>query len=235
MLTIVSGYWNISKSKYTLDDYRKWMTKTLRINCPYVFFGNKDTIEFVKKIRYDLPTYYIELEFEDFYCYKFRNNILDMIPHVPCKDINIIWNEKVFLIHRAKQINPFNSEYFMWIDAAIYLYRNIEPSKNIYPNHIKINNIPKNKFLFCSSDRPYFEKHKVHPNHYYHYISGNFMIHIDLIDNFSKIYKEYVDKYLSHINWINTDQKILTHIYNDYPELFYKISDGYGNVISYFE
>ena len=205
MLTIVSGYWNISKSKYTLDDYRKWMTKTLRINCPYVFFGNKDTIEFVKKIRYDLPTYYIELEFEDFYCYKFRNNILDMIPHVPCKDINIIWNEKVFLIHRAKQINPFNSEYFMWIDAAIYLYRNIEPSKNIYPNH------------------------------YYHYISGNFMIHIDLIDNFSKIYKEYVDKYLSHINWINTDQKILTHIYNDYPELFYKISDGYGNVISYFE
>ena len=61
------------------------------------------------------------------------------------------------------------------------------------------------------------------------------MIHIDLLDDFFKIYKEDIDLYLSHMNWVNTDQKILTHIYNDYPDLFYKISDGYGTIITYFK
>lgn len=47
-VTAVSGYWDI-KSKYKSSSYTDWMRNSLKINCPYVFFGNKKTIEFVKK------------------------------------------------------------------------------------------------------------------------------------------------------------------------------------------
>ena len=57
------------------------------------------------------------------------------------------------------------------------------------------------------------------------------MIHKNIVNYFSTLYKEYIDKYLSKANWIFTDQKILTHVYNDHPELFYCFYHGYGSII----
>ena len=57
MLTCVSGYW-IIKNKHG-DMFNKWFNNTLKINCPYVFFSDKETIEVIKNYRQDLPTYYI--------------------------------------------------------------------------------------------------------------------------------------------------------------------------------
>lgn len=229
-VTAVSGYWDI-KSKYKSSCYTDWMRNSLKINCPYVFFGNKKTIEFVKKIRAELPTYYIEMEIEDFYTYKYKNMVLPHPIHSPSTELTLIWDEKVILIEKAKNINPFNSEFFIWIDAGIFVYRHSPPPITVFPNPSKILSLPKDKFIFSTSDNPVFEKHKVHDNYYYHYISGTFMIHKNIVNYFSTLYKEYIDKYLSKPNWIFTDQKILTHVYNDHPELFYCFSHGYGSII----
>ena len=88
-VTAVSGYWDI-KSKYKSSCYTDWMRNSLKINCPYVFFGNKKTIEFVKKIRAELPTYYIEMEIEDFYTYKYKNMVLPHPIHSPSTELTLI-------------------------------------------------------------------------------------------------------------------------------------------------
>ena len=54
-LTCVSGYWRI-KNKHD-NKFENWFNNTLKINCPYVFFSDKETIE-IKKYRGDLPTQY---------------------------------------------------------------------------------------------------------------------------------------------------------------------------------
>ena len=56
-LTCVSGYWN-TKNKHG-DKFNSWFQNTLKINCPYVFFSDKETIEIIKKYRQNLPTFYI--------------------------------------------------------------------------------------------------------------------------------------------------------------------------------
>ena len=38
-MTCVSGYWRISNKHGNKFD--NWFNKTLKINCPYVFFGDK--------------------------------------------------------------------------------------------------------------------------------------------------------------------------------------------------
>ena len=41
-LTLVSGYWVIP-NKHD-NKFFEWFDRTLKINCPYVFFGNEESI-----------------------------------------------------------------------------------------------------------------------------------------------------------------------------------------------
>ena len=226
-LTCVSGYWKI-KNKHG-DNFNNWFHNTLQINCPYVFFADKDTIGMIKKYRGDLPTHYIECNIEDFYTYKHRDKMVIDPVHCPSIELNLIWNEKIFLIQKAAKLNPFSSSHFMWVDAGICTYRNNAPPKEPFPNLDKLNRLPKDKFIFTSSSGDYDES-KIQKNNYYHYVSGTYLLHHGIIDNFVGIYQQYLDKLVDK-NMIWTDQVILTHIYKDHNYLFYKLSDGYGVII----
>jgi hypothetical protein len=228
-LTCVSGYW-IIKNKHN-NSFINWFEKSLRINCPYVFFGNKESINLIKKYRRELPTYYIEMNIEDFISYKYKNNMITHNVHCPSIELNLIWNEKIFMIKKALEINPFSSDFFAWVDSGICVYRNKSPPKIPFPNISKLNNLPKNKFIYSSSspnfDKTNFKKGKYH---LYHHICGtSYILHKDIINQFVMLYNKYLK--LIDKNDIWTDQVILTLIYQEYPELFHKYSDGYGTIV----
>ena len=136
-VTCVSGYWKV-KNKHG-NQFNKWFKNSLKINCPYVFFGDKETIENIKKHRIGLPTYYIELNIEDFVTYEYRHNMTTHKDHCSSVELNLIWNEKIFMIQRALKINPFSSEFFTWIDAGLCMYRNSKPPTRPFPNVNKLN------------------------------------------------------------------------------------------------
>lgn len=69
-LTCVSGYWKI-RNKHG-NSFDNWFHRTLKINCPYVFFADLDTIQLIKKYRGDLPTHYITCKITDFVTYRFK-------------------------------------------------------------------------------------------------------------------------------------------------------------------
>jgi len=234
-LTIVSGYWKFT-GKYSSDKFENWLNNTLCINCPYVFFGNEESVNIAKSIRKDLPTHYVIMEISEFYSYRFKDNLQIMPPHVPSIEVNLIWNEKVNLVEKAKEIDPFGSDFFMWVDAGIYQYRERKPSIEPYPNQEKLKTLPIDKFIFSTSDFPDFEEFKVRDNNYYHYISGGcFIMHKSFVNLFAELYRKYIDKYLSQNNWVNTEQKLLTHMYTEHRDLFYCLIVGYGNVVKELE
>ncbi len=226
MLTCVSAYWNISNKHG--DKYIKWFKNTLKINCPYVFFSDKNTIELIKKYRKDLPTYYIELNIKDFYTYKYKNKMITHPYHCPSIELNLIWIEKLLMIQKAFNINPFNSKFFMWVDAGLCIYRKKKPPLTIFPNIDKLNNLPNNKFIFTSTDE--YNESFVKLDKYYHYISGTYLLKKTMINKFVNIYKSYLDKLINKNN-IWTDQVILTHIYKDNKDLFFKLGEGYGKIV----
>lgn len=164
-MTIVSGYW-IVDNKHD-DKYNKWFVNTLSVNCPYVFFGDKNTIEIIKQYRKNFPTYYIECDIKDFYTYKYLDNFIIDKDNCPSKELNCIWNEKIFLIQKAKNINPFNSKFFMWLDAGICSYRDKKPPLKYFPNRHKLKDLPTNKFIFTSSDSENYDRKSV-GNYNYH-------------------------------------------------------------------
>ena len=225
--TIVSGYW-IIKNKHTEADFKKWFKNTLSINCPYIFFGDKQSIELVKQYRTG-PTVYVELNIEDFITYKYYNLIGTHEFHAPSKELQLIWHEKIFLMERALKLNPFDSEWFLWVDAGICTYRNQSPTSDKWPDQIKLKTLPKDKVIFTSSN-PYA---KIKDGIYYHYISGTYMIHSYLLESYAALYLDTLSDYLTKdpLNWIYTDQVIHTYIFNEYPNLFYCLGQGYGTII----
>jgi hypothetical protein len=129
----------------------------------------------------------------------------------------------------------FDSEFYCWIDAGICIYRDIMPTSKKFPNINKLIKLPKDKLLFSSSDCETFMPHMANNFYYYHYISGTYMLHKSFIDTFLGIYKSYLDFYLPKKDWKNTDQVILTYIYAQTPELFFKLAHGYGAILPLLE
>ena len=228
LFTCVSCYYNV-KNKYNDSCYLKWFENTLAIQCPYIFFTTKENIELIKKYRKELPTYFIEYNIEDFYTYSFKEKMITHPIHCPSVELNLIWNEKIFMMEKAKELNPFQSEWFQWIDAGIFIFRDKIPPQITYPNKDKIKFLSKNKFIYCSSNY-YIEKY-VKPEVYYHHVSGTtFILHKNFLSKYVEIYKEFLE--LIDTNNIWTDQVINTHIYKKYPELFFHISCGYGEIVN---
>jgi hypothetical protein len=207
----------------------EWFKYTLSINCPYVFFTTKDNIQLIKSFRKDLPTYFIETKIEDFYTYKFKNKMISHEIHCPSVELNLIWNEKIFMLQKGYNINPFNSDWFIWIDAGISNYRNIPPPTQKFPNKELLMTLPKDKFIYSSSED--YNESLVTKTNYYHHITGTYILHKNIINKFANIYKIYLEKLIDQNN-IWTDQIILTHIYKDNSTEFFKLGDGYGEVIN---
>lgn len=229
-LTCVSGYWKI-KNKHN-NKFEDWFNNTLKFKCPYVFFSNKETIKLIKKYRGDLPTHYIECDIKDFKTYKFKDRMITHPKHCPSIELNLIWNEKIFLIEKAIELNPFKSEYFMWMDAGMSCFRNKMPPPIPFPNINKLDKLPKDKFIYSSSHNfTYNEKFVKGHYHLHHHVSGTYLFHKNLINKLVDIYKKYLS--LIDKNDIWTDQVIWTLIYKDNKELFFKLCDNYATIPFY--
>jgi hypothetical protein len=227
-LTIVSGYWPV-ENKYG-DKYKEYFQRTLQLDCPYVFFGTKESIELVKPFRGSLPTTYIECGLDEFYTRRYKEAMFTDSVHCPSKELNMIWNEKLFFIQKAAALNPYGSEFYAWVDAGLTKYRDEPLPTGPFPNREQIAKMPHNKFIYTSSSYPYNAR-MVRPTSYYHHISGVFCLHRSFIDTFVELFKEYLAKYIPRRQNIYTDQVIYTYIYQDFPGLFHKVEDGYSMLI----
>lgn len=226
-LTCVSCFFPV-KAKH--PSYYNWFANTLAVNCPYVFFTNRETVDIIKLFRKELPTYYILYELEDLYMYRYKDRLLANPDHCPSVEVSIIWNEKIILMEKASTINPFNSEWFKWMDAGMSIYRLKKPPSYPFPLEDRLAHLPKDKFIYSLSDP--FIPHLITETNYYHHVSGTFLLHKSIIPMFAVIYKLYAEK-LFHSQNIWTEQVLLTHIFKDHPQLFYKLGDGYGIVSQY--
>jgi len=233
MLTCVSCFYKVT-NKHN-DSYYGWFHNTLAIQCPYVFFSDKEGIELIKSYRKELPTYYIECNISDFYTYAYKDHMTTDPIHCPSVELNLIWNEKLFMIEKAAAINPFNSDWFKWIDAGTCTYRERLPPQCPFPNPDKLAELPTDKFIYSSSYE-FTMKDATTFNHYHHISGTSYLMHKSMISTMIGLYKEYLHTIANRANIrldknnIWTDQVILTHIFIDKPELFFKMCHGYGAI-----
>ncbi len=227
-LTIVSCYYDIP-NKHSSNMFFKWFENTMQINCPYVIFTTQDLVPIIQRYRKGLSTYFIIYNIYEFYTYRYKDQITTHPKHCPSVLLNLIWNEKINMIHRAATLNVFNSDWFAWIDAGISTFRDKAPPPISIHNVPILSKLPTNKCIYTSSN-PYNAK-EVDRTNYYHHISGTFMFHKNAIPDFAYKYYWMLDSAIRYPN-IWTEQVILTHLYKKFPEMFFRIGDGYGEILN---
>ena len=129
------------------------------------------------------------------------------------------------MVQKASELNPFNTEWFKWIDAGISVLRDKTTFKL---NEKLLQTLPTDKFIFSWSDSHDYYENAVRKDNYYHHIAGtSHILHKNFVNTFTEIYKLYLENLVDKNN-IWTDQVLLTHIYKDYPDLFFRLGEGYG-------
>jgi len=153
MATIVTGYFQLEKSKASHDKYTDWMKNMLIIDNPMVIFCDeisKDLIHEFRKTKLD-KTIIIVTKITDFYTYKYYDNFVkhyDMdleqrVGHTPF--LYMIWNEKSHFLKRAIELDPFHTDYFIWVDIGCFRIPNTDFLN--WPNPSRIEEMKKDKIL----------------------------------------------------------------------------------------
>lgn len=166
-LTLVTGLWDIKRDllgdgwNRSYNHYLDKFKQLLDVENNLIVFGDANLKKFVFTHRNETNTFFIERDLDWFK----TNNYFDLIQRIRTNPnwyqqagwleestqakleyYNPLVMSKMFLLHDAKIMDPFDSEYMFWIDAG--LTNTVHPG---YFTHDKVlNNLPKyiSKFSF---------------------------------------------------------------------------------------
>ena len=176
--TIVTGLWNLSRDGRGFEDhYLPNFKNMLQIDAPMVIFVPKELEGFVRENRGEKKTYVRIMELEDLkllyqpFWDKTQNlrndpdwlNVtgeggwLKTSPQATLEYYNPIVQSKMFMLNDSVCWNPFDTDYFFWLDAGI---TNTVSKEDLVDNNV-LDVLPSlgNPFLFLSY--PY-ESYEIH-------------------------------------------------------------------------
>tara|TARA_B100000902_G_scaffold189167_1_gene180909 strand:- start:1836 stop:2651 length:816 start_codon:yes stop_codon:yes gene_type:complete len=135
--TIITALYDINRDTKgdgrTFDEYLTWFKGTLKVKTPMVIFVDESLKGFVEENRKNLPTKIVTGPLEEVPYYYLNDRIQEVLDNpeyknkigapdrVECKLslYNVIIYSKFSWVKKVIEDNPFNSEYFMWMDAGL--------------------------------------------------------------------------------------------------------------------
>nr|QBK89617.1 MAG: uncharacterized protein LCPAC001_01270 [Pithovirus LCPAC001] len=222
------------------------MEALLKIPCYLVIFSDSQSITKMKNIRakYKLNhlTKYIQVKFEDLYCYKYLDIITKnrVIYHPTadsrtCPASHLVTINKIDFVLQTIKMNPFNTAKFGWIDANIRLKAskmctnyNDNTLLHILDNitdkfHIQIMNVCDKKYKKLENKKEYYEKYR-------YVVCGGFFttgkeVGIKILNRLKEIFEETTLSGYGHgeemlyLEVIDEFYESITRSYGDYKHI----------------
>ena len=170
VVTIVSCFYPIKKSKHGIGEYYKWMFHFLtNATKPIIMFGEKESINIMQEMRkivgkndgiLFIEKPFIQCEFSTPEWIEKWNRQVPLSDHkdLHCQELFRVWANKSFFVQEAIERNPFGSEYFMWCDSGCW--RDFFAAQICCPEWPLVEKIVPNKmqFLTINSAKPMLEQ-----------------------------------------------------------------------------
>ena len=164
-ITLVTSLYNIDRQSKgdgrSFDEYLFWFSETLQVKSPMVIFVEDYLKEFVEKYRKNLPTKIITQPLEKVPYYHLNDKIQQILTsknfkekmsvpsRIECKMslYNVIIFSKFLWVKTVIEENPFESEYFMWMDAGLSRFFNTHGVllNESYPSESALESLLHNK------------------------------------------------------------------------------------------
>lgn len=262
-VTIVTGLWNIKRgdlNKGWSRSYEEYLSKfeqLLLIPNNLIIFGDSELKHFVFSRRKLSNTFFIERSQE-----WFKNEFYDKIQEIRQKEewlnrvgwlrestqarldfYNPLVMSKVFLLHDAKILDPFNSTHLYWLDGGI--------TNTVHPGYFtkdgvidKLDNTRDKISFICF---PYKAESEIHGFEFKKLCeyAGDFVDKVgrggffggpkEMIGEFNTLYYNLMNRTLSD-GYMGTEESLFSILLYKYPEKFqYYLIESNGLVSKFFE
>jgi len=231
-ITIVTAFFTM-KSKFTQDTYKNWMTNFLTLDEYMVIFTDIHNYEYISSLRNNSNTFIIVTSIEKFEVAKYMDywkycHSIDIENFRHTVELYMIWNEKTYFVDKAVHLNPFDSQYFFWMDIGCI--RDVNLLK--YINKFYVDGIPENKTILSAVTHTipsnYFNENKISVSFEnrnglscveFNYIQGGFFGgHKNAIKNWVQMYTDELSLFIRTKTFGGKDQYIMNNIYLKYSE-----------------
>jgi hypothetical protein len=234
--TIVTCYYKFP-SKHSYENYDAWMTNFLStVENEMIIFCDPESFSKVEALRKpfeDLTDIFV-IPLEETYCglpvyqeiwKKDWQRDTEKFIHNP--NLYIIWNEKAMFMQRAIQVNPFETNFFMWCDIGCFRSKEDMHLFSTWPSQEFLNNAKKDKMYFLNIE-PFKEGDlDILPNKLTKSFEGKnriggtiFFGHKDICVPWIEKYYYYMNVYMENNYFAGKDQNILATFYAAHPEMF---------------
>jgi hypothetical protein len=233
--TVISAYYEM-KSKYTLEDYRRWIEIFLKNNKMYlIFFTEINLSGFISECRrgYEDRTTIIILPREEWVANTYEQKVWDALHTIdPEKEIHNpelykVWFEKIEFVRRGIQLNPYGHDDFLWVDAGICRKESL---KRIIPNFPDASRIPVDKIMvsnvmpFTKSDNKILNVNGID---FIGGVTGKDRIAAGIIcgrkeiwDKYITVFNKTIEKYIKAEKFWGKEQDIMRTMVLENKELF---------------
>ena len=148
-VTIVSALFDIERvDGRPWEEYLKWFEEFLKLKTPMILFVSEDVAEFIGEKRNDIPTEIVVQNVDQIPYYDLKDEIQEILDtdeykenisdpdRIECKQsmYSVIQYSKFPWLKDAAAENPFNSDYFFWLDAGGSRFFGIYDLKKEYPS-----------------------------------------------------------------------------------------------------
>ena len=244
-VTLVTAFFDIGRELNgdgrKLSDYLEWIKKTLQLNCNLFIVTEKKFVDFMKDNRpSNYNTYIKEDILENASYYKYLPKMKEILNseyyktriaypnRVECKlpEYNVIQYSKFGWLADAIKENPFNSDYFFWMDAGISRFFLDTDINKKYPSNTIINN-SDNKFIIQQR----YDLNNYNMNENFIWSAENLMKgtmfggYKNIVSKIGLLIEKVFEKEMLNNNNVNNEQLALALVYKNNPELFYLIND----------
>lgn len=160
---------------------------------------------------------------------EYKKDLKDPVcPEVSVPEYNIVVNSKVDLVYKASLENPFNTEFFLWLDAG-YGHGKLSLQGKWTPRNILENKDKVNIICLEHPDNFPAEFEEFFRQHVDVVIGGAFGGGKEVLEKYHKEYYSVLDEALEN-KITDDDQYTVVMSYKRYPHLFkvYLTSDWYS-------
>lgn len=250
LLITFSTCFYVLKSKFSVETYLKWINNLLSIVHAFnlVIYTDEESSIYLlrlidktnKKIKVIIKplTEFYTYKYKDYWIKNHEKSTMSLHKVIDWK-LNMLWNEKVFLVNETIKNGYFKSPYYGWCDIGYFRNRVNDLHTNYlgsWPNPTKILELNKNELIHygcvkndllgLTNDILSHYKNGLtsSPTERYNDISfagGFFILPVNMANVYVTIYESKLDYYFSNNYFIKDDQTIIQDIILTNPQLFY--------------
>lgn len=228
--TLVTAFYDFPKKKASNSSYDTWIKNFLENTDAYmvIYTDSELTADYLAGYRknfQDKTKIYVEC-LKDLYCYKYydywtKDLARDHEKAYHNQHLYIIWNEKTMFMQKAYDRNPFNTDFYAWIDIGMVRKTEYIKLLQSFPSSKRLQTLKKDKVYVMLINRFMIDELSQQvPTETFRFkdrIGGGMILcSKEMIPIWTKEYYGMMDEFMKADLFAGKDQSIMANIFLKY-------------------